>query len=161
MAIIGVLIAGIFLTNALYTDSGLNVFMRSIFSTNTASTIEDERSYGEFTPVLSTDEGVNVAVSDGVMTFSGQGSVYVPCDGKITSLIQDENGKYTVEITHSKNFKSILSGLDYAYADVLDDVYYNVPVGFIKNNVTMCFYGGNNQMIYDYQIVDNAIVWAV
>ena len=96
------------------------------------------------------------------MTFSGVGSVYSPCDGKITAVSTDINGKYVFEITHSENFKSIISGLDFAYAGLEDIVYANIPVGYVRESgATMCFKGGDGLVIADYQIVDGSVVWAV
>ena len=160
LAIIGVLIATIFLTNALYTDSGINVFLRGVFGT-TQQTQEDQRQFSDFAPVIAVGEKNAISIDEGVMTFSGEGSVYAPCDGTITALSQDQTGKFTVEITHSLNFKSVLSGIDYAYAGLNDKVFGNIPVGYVNSGATMCFKSGDGDIISDYQIVDDAVVWAV
>ena len=159
LTLIGVLVATIFLTNALYEDSGINVFLRSVFKTEQASVIDD-RGHEEFTPVLSFN-GSEVSVNDGIMSFAGSGSVYSPCDGTVTSVVVGEDGKYTVEITHSTNFKSILTGIDYAYAGLEQKVYGNIPVGYIKESATMCFVNQTGAVISNYQIVDGSVVWAV
>lgn len=155
--VIGALIATIFLTNALYVDSGINVFLRSVFGTEQASNI-DERKYDEFSPVISLDDGASLTLVDGIMTLSGKGSVYASCDGVVTKCELDENGKYTIEIAHNKNFKSILSGIDYAYAGLNDKIYYNIPVGYVKESATMCFLDGES-VVTDYQIVNEKVVW--
>lgn len=161
-AIIGVLIATIFLTNAFYADSGINVFFKNVFSTNQTQSVADLRTHEEFTPVIAVGQMTDIVVDGGVMTFSGEGSVYSPCDGKISAVSRDGNGKYIFEIAHSENFKSIISGLDYAYADVGDTVYSNIPVGYVNSDgATMCFKGGDDIVISDYQIVDGSVVWAV
>ena len=160
LAIIGILIAGIFLTNAFYAGSGLNVFLNGIFNNSPTQKVDD-RVYGEFAPVISITDGVDMVLADGVMTLSGEGSVYVWCDGKVSSIKKGEDGKFTLEITHSENFKSVLSGLDYAYADMLDQVYHNIPVGYIDGQIEMCFTRGDGSIIADYEIVDNSVVWAV
>ena len=160
LAIIGVLIATIFLTNALYVDSGINVFLRSVLGTNQTASV-DNREFDDFTPVISLDNGASISMTDGVMTLSGKGSVYSPCDGKVSLCQQEEDGTFTIEITHGTNFKSILKGLDYAYAGLNDSVYHNIPVGFMKEGATMCFANGSNEIIADYQVVDDAIVWEV
>ncbi len=160
-AIIGALVATIFLTNALYVDSGINVFFRNIFSTESTVTI-DERTHADFTPVIEMGGMSGVTVQEGVMTFSGEGSVYSSCDGKVTALTLDENGKYTMEITHSENFKSVITGIDFVYASVLDKVYSNIPVGYVSSDgATMCFKGAGDTIISDYQIIDGSVVWAV
>lgn len=159
LAIIGVLLTAIFLTNALYADSGINVFLRGVFGVNEQSKI-DNRSFDDFSPVLSIGDG-EVTVDDGLMTFAGEGSVYSPCNGEITSIIQEQNGKYTVEITHSANFKSVLYGIDYAYAELNQKVYSNIPVGYVTSGATMCFKSGDGSVISNYQIVDDTVIWAV
>ena len=161
LAIIGVLVATIFLTNAFYPDSGINVFMRSVFGGDTVA-VSDTRVYGDFAPVISLDDNVVTTLSDGVVTFSGEGSVYASCDGKVTALVKGEDGKYTIEITHSDNFKSVLKGLDFAYAELGDMVYGNIPVGYaMEDGVSMCFVNGEDVVISNYEIIDNMVVWAV
>ena len=160
LVIIGVLVAVIFLTNALYTDSGINVFLRSVFGTQ-QSEQTDAREYGDFSPVISLNDGTSVFLNDGVVTLSGKGSLYAPCNGKVTMLALGEDGKYTIEITHSEKFKSVLAGIDYAYVGIDDSVYFNIPVGYISAGATMCFTNGDGTIISDYQIIDDAVVWVV
>lgn len=161
-AIIGVLLATIFLTNAFYSDSGINVFFKNVFGNGQTQVAKDLRTHQEFAPVLAVGQTGEVSLDSGVMTFSGEGSVYSPCDGKITSVTRDGNGKYIFEITHSENFKSVISGLDYAYAGLDDTVYSNIPVGYVNSDgATMCFKGGDDLVISDYQIVNGSVVWAV
>ena len=158
LVVIGVLIAAIFLTNAFYADSGINVFLRSVFGSGQTQVV-DGREFDEFTPVIAMDG--EYTLENGVMTFVGECSVYSPCDGKISSIVKDENGKFTIEIMHSTNFKSVLSGIDYAYAGVDDIVYGNIPVGYVRSGATMCFTGGDGSVISNYQINDNTVIWAV
>lgn len=162
LAVIGVLIATIFLTNAFYPDSGINVFMRSVFGNGQTEAVSDTRVYGDFSPVISLDENVVPTLSEGVVTLSGEGSVYSSCDGKVTSIIKGEDGKYSIEIAHSDNFKSVLKGLDFAYAEVGSTVYGNIPVGYVMGEqATMCFTNGQGTIISNYEIIDNSVVWAV
>lgn len=161
LIIIGVLITTIFLTSALYADSGINVFFRSVFGTNQTESV-DARTHHDFAPVIAVGDTNEVVINDGVMTFSGTGSVYSPCDGMVTAISRDENGKYIFEISHSENFKSVISGLDYAYAGVNDKVYSNIPVGYVNSDgATMCFKSGDDLVISNYEIIDNSVVWAV
>lgn len=159
LVIIGLLVATIFLTNAFYTDSGINVFLREVFGTTPAVQV-DEREYGEFTPVLALDDGTSYTFADGIITVSGEGSIYAPCNGTVSSIIKGEDGKFTIEITHSQNFKSVLGGLDYAYAGLNDSVYSNIPVGYVNASATMCFKQSDGEVITDYQIIDDSVVWA-
>lgn len=160
---IGVLVATIFLTNAFMPNSGLNVFFKNAFSTEQELTqTVDNRIYSDFNPVLPVAKSENVSVVDGVMDITASGSVYSPCDGIVTSLtLNQETKKYDVEITHCDNFRTILSGIDYAYTEVGGAVFSNIPVGYIKDGATMCFYGEDGNLIKGYTLQDNSVVWAV
>ncbi len=161
LCIVGALIATIFLTNAFVPDSGINTFMRSVFGT-TETVQTDERLYSEFKPNLLFEGAESAVVEDGVMTFSGKGSIYSPCDGKITLIEAGEDGKYTIEITHSENFKTVFKGVDYAYVSVDDTVFSNIPVGYLLDDqATMCFYGEEGSLITDYSVENNSVIWAV
>lgn len=161
LCIIGALIAGIFLTNVLYADSAMNVFFKNVFTAEQKEVV-DTRGYEEFAPVIACGENLGVALDNGVMIFSGKGSVYAPCDGTVSSISLDGNGKYVIEITHSENFKSVLTGIDYAYASADQKVFANIPVGYVTaDGATMCFTGVDGAVISDYQLVENSVVWAV
>ncbi len=158
LIIIGVLIATIFLTNAVYADSGINVFLRSVFGVESASV--DSRDFDDFTPVISMGDNHNLTVEKGVITFAGEGSVYSACDGVATSVEKGADNKYTLEITHSQNFKSIISGIERVYVKTGDSVKAKVPVGYLEpDGATMCFMSGD-QIIKNYQIENDMVVWA-
>lgn len=160
--IIGVLIATIFLTNAFYPESGINVFMREVFGSGSEVESVDERLYGEFSPVIALDEGTSVSVKDGIMNITGESSVYSPCDGTVQSVTKEADGTFSIEILHSANFSTRLYGLEHVY--VLDgtEVFFNIPVGYSsEGGASMCFYGEEGEVISDYQIVDNSVVWGV
>lgn len=159
LAIIGVLVATIFLTNALFIDSGINVFLRGVFGTETATV--DARTFKNFTPVVAMGDNDGVLLNDGIISFAGEGSVYAPCDGKVTSIVKENDGQYTIEITHSKNFKSVLFGVEHVYVELNDTVYRNIPVGFLETgSASMCFKGENGDIIGGYQLVGDTVVWA-
>jgi len=161
LIVIGVLVAVILLTNAINKNSGINVFMRETFGSNiTASETTDDRLYSEFTPVLSKIGEIAPEIEDGIMTIAGTGSIYSLCDGKIESVSVDGNGKYTLEIRHSDNFKTVYKGLDYAYAVSGDTVYSNIPVGYVLDSeVSMCFFGTDNKAITEYSVDGDKVVW--
>ncbi len=160
LVIIGILVAVIFLTNAFYQDSGINVFFKGIFSSNNAVQTE-QKNFDDFAPVIAL-EGASVQLNEGVATLSGSGSVYSPASGTVKSITKLESGKYELEIAHSTTFSSILTGLDYAYSLVGDTVYSNIPVGYLSGgDMQMCFCLGSGEMIVDYQIVDGTVLWAV
>ena len=157
LIIIGVLLATIFITNSVYPNSALNVFMRSVFGVESASTI-DQREYLEFSPVFDNE---NITFAEGVLTVSGKGSVYSCVDGKVDSITQDQDGTYTVQVFHSTNFYSVISGLDMVYLNVGEKVYRTIPLGYDKDSVKVCFLGGNGGVISDFQVLDGAVIWAV
>ena len=154
------LIATIFLTNAFYADSAINVFMRKVFSPNTAATAAvTEKTYDKFAPVMNFNG--EMTVDNGIISFTGSGAVYSPCDGKVSSVVKEENGTYTMNIAHSGVFSSKISGLSYAYLSEGDSVYGNIPVGYVKDDgLTMCF-NSQDALIKGYTIENNAVLWAV
>ena len=134
--------------------------MKSVFGSGSSQAVVDEREFDEFSPVIMT--AGSVELNEGVITFGGKGSVYAPCDGTVSSVVVAENGLYTIEITHSENFKTIFSGLEFAYAGQGDSVFGNIPVGYMDGDgATMCFTDGSGAIISDYQLIDNSVVWAV
>lgn len=162
LAVIGVLLAVIFLSSAFYPRGGVNAFIKSVFGTETEKIQPDERTYEQFAPVFNVTGGKTLAVDNGTVTIAGKGSVYSPVGGKVKRISVDGNGKYEMEIAHSENFTSVISGIDFAYAAAGDTVYGNIPVGYVKEDggYKMCFAGENGAVISDYEISGNAVVWA-
>ena len=64
MIIIGVLVAVIFLTNALYQESGLAVFFKNVFSSSQSAQLE-EKDYSDYTPVVAL-ANANVNLNEGL-----------------------------------------------------------------------------------------------
>ena len=158
LAIIGVLVATIFLTNAIYKDSGINVFLRGVFGTENA--VVDTREYSDFSPVISMGDNKGVVVNEGVVTFAGEGSVYAPCDGVVEKITPIGDGKYNIEIAHSQNFKSIITNVEYVYVNEGESVYRNIPVGYLEpDGATICFVDSQGELLDDYSVVDNVVVW--
>ncbi len=159
LAIIGVLIGAIFLTNAVYADSGINVFLRNVFGVESSAV--DTREFDDFTPVINMGDNYNLSLENGVITFAGEGSVYSACDGVVQSVVKGEDDKYTLEIAHSKNFKSLISGIERIYVKEGDIVKAKIPVGYLEpDGATMCFMGSSGEIIEDYQIENDMVVWA-
>lgn len=157
--VIGVLLATILLTNALLPNSAINTFISQVFGNNTAETqVVDQRQYQDFTANLPVNSGATL--TDGVITFGAQGSVYSPCEGMVSS-VSEKDGKWCVEIAHNQNFTTVLSGLDYAYFNTGDKVFSNVPVGYVKGDATMCFLNGEGDMITNYTLGENTVQWMV
>lgn len=160
LSVIGVLLATIFLTNAFYAGSGLNAIVNNLFGNG--NTAVDNRVYTEFSPVINCGGSSKYVFENGVFNFSGEGSVYSPCDGKVLEVSLQENGKYTIKVAHNSNFISVFSGLDYAYCSPNDSVFGNIPVGYIsQGGAEMCFTDNMGEIISEYQVVDNAVIWVV
>ena len=159
-AIIGVLLAVIFLTNAFYPTSGLRVFLNSVFDNGEQVAVTDERTFKDFSPVLCFSAS-QTTLEEGLISVSGEGSVYSSLDGVIKQVMTNENGKYSVEIAHSDNFTSMISNLDFVYGEEGTSVFANIPVGYSTENLEMCFLGKDGTVITDYEIVENQVVWGV
>ena len=160
VAIIGALIGVILLTSVVNKNSGLNVFMRNVFAPNSLETV-DERLYTDFAPVFSSSLEV-VKDENGVITTSQTGSVYALVSGEVESVSVQENGLLDVTIKHSQNFSSKISGLKFVYLGRGDAVSTSLPLGYSgENGVSMCFMGENGEVIKDYTITENSVIWAV
>ncbi len=159
IAVIAALSAVIALSNFYVENTGINAFLRYVFSSSSAVQT-DERLYHEFFAKLPTKNG-SVTLEEGAMTFAAAGSVYAPCDGTVSSVTLTD-GKYTIEVRHNKNFKSTIVGVDYAYVEEGSVVYAAVPVGFTRGEeVTVCFYNGENARITDFNVDETGVIWAV
>ncbi len=160
IAVICILLATIVVSNIVNTNSGLTAFFRGVFTNNATSVAVDERVYSDFKPVISMD-GLSSEQADGVMTFAGEGNVYSAVDGVVKSVFLEADGTYTVEVAHSENFLSVFKGLTYAYAEVGNKVFSNIPVGYFEEQLSLCFCSEDGSVISDYQVVDGYVVWSV
>lgn len=159
LAIIGLLAAGIFLTNAIMPNSGINVFMNQVFGSESSTT--DGRLYIDFKPEIPTTMN-GCYLDGGVINVSEKSSVYSPCDGTVSRVEKNQAGKFSVTVIHSENFSTVISGLDYCYVENEGKVLSNVPVGYTKNGgATLCFYGGDGAVIANFTITDNTVIWSV
>ena len=157
------LLATILITNSLLPNSAINTFIYGAVKPESQQTVTtDARLFSDFDPALPVEDASVIKVEEGVMSFSKSGSLYSPCDGKISSLLKAEDGTYTVEISHSDNFKTVFTGLNFAYGSVGDKVFSTLPVGYVAGlGAKMCFFDGENQTITNYQLVDNDLQWVV
>ena len=161
LTVIALLVAVIGITTVMYPNSGIKNFISSVFGGNNTTVKVDDRTFEEFEPVFTSDEQSVYTLNEGIISVSGRGSVYSPCDGVVSALSVDENGKYNVEIQFSENFKAVFSGLDFAYSEEGGKVYSNIPLGFVKSAGEVCFIGENDQLITSYTLENNVVKWAV
>ena len=150
------LVGVIFLTNAFYPDSAINAFMKKTFSPSATSPVS-QKTYKDFSPVIGAGA---FTLSDGVISFSEGGAVYCLLDGTAESVRLAEDG-YEITVAHAGSFKTVLSGLKYAYAEEGEKVFGNIPVGYAEDGgYRMCF-SSDNAIITDYTIDQSTVVWAV
>ena len=156
------LCAAIFLTNIFMTDSAINTFVRGLFNGNAATA--DTRVYSDFTlsPVVNEFTDVEITVSEtGVMSFTAKCHVYAPCAGTVKSVSGAVDTGYTIEIEHSENFSSIISGLDYAYVAAGETVYGNLAIGYSDGDgeVRVMFYG-EGTLLNCYTVNGSDLAWS-
>lgn len=158
-----VLCAVIFLTNIFLTDSAINTFVRGLFHGSGAAAT-DNRKYSDFSlsSVVSEYTDAEITVSEtGVLSFTAQCSVYSPCDGTVSALNGNDESGYTLQIKHSENFTTIMSGLSAVYCAQGDTVYSNLPIAYSngENSVRVMFYSGDT-LLNCYTVGENGIAWS-
>lgn len=159
-----VLCAAIVLTNLLWENSAINTFFRGLVQEETPVAAQDDRSYSELTlrSVVSDASVVCSADENGVLSFTGECSVYAPCAGTVQKVYEGENG-YSVEISHTTSFTTVIAGLTNAYVAAGDTAYSTIPIGFSAGEtpVTVSMYDSGS-LIRSYTVGENNdIVWSV
>ncbi|MBR6737694.1 MAG: hypothetical protein IKL82_04975 [Clostridia bacterium] len=147
-----VLIVSIILTNIFWEDSGMNVLFRSVFNDNGGLGNSVYTTFSAYAP----SKTASVTLQDGVMTVDG-GSVYSPCAGTVTQ-ISEVDGLYTVTVSHSDSFSTVISGLENVYAQTGESVYENVPVGYSSNEIKVSMFS-SDVILTGYMLSGNQIVW--
>ena len=149
-----VLSVGILFTSVFWKDSGINQAFRAIFASDSLQ--KDMRVYLAFSPTLPTKG--EVTVDGGVMSIDGVGAIYSPCNGRVDS-VEAVGDKYTVTVCHSDLYKTVISGVDYVYFNVGDEIFTSSPVCYsLSGGVEVAMYDGNN-LISDYTIDSGKVVW--
>ena len=146
-----VLIVSIILTNIFWEDSGMNVLFRNVFK-------GEELNGGVYTSftAYSPSKTAGVSLKDGVMTVES-GSVYSPCSGVVTSITQTD-GLYTVNVSHSNSFTSVIGGLESVYVQIGESVYENVPVGYSQKETYVSMFD-SDVILTGYTLSGSQIVW--
>lgn len=146
----------IIMTNAVFPNSAINVFFRSVFKAE-QKVVADTRVFSDFD--VSLPYGA-LSLEDGIITLNEKGSLYSTADGEVQTLSKGDDGKFTMLIRHSDNFYTAITGMDFAYFSVGDSVRRTVPVGYSKNSgATVCFLDGENSVIASYTVSAAAVVW--
>ena len=146
----------ILLTNIFWENSGMNRLFKSAFGDG--QTVQaDTRTNVNFNAQSPSGE-MEVTLDKGVMVFSGKGSLYPVCDGKVASVVE-EDGKYTITLKHSDVFKSVISGVDFVYADQGDDVFKYVPVCYVNGGDAKVSMYNKDVLVTNYAVEGGSIVW--
>lgn len=146
----------ILLTNIFWENSGMNRLFKSAFGDGrTVQT--DTRTNVNFNAQSPSGE-MEVTLDKGVMVFSGKGSLYPVCDGKVASVVE-EDGKYTITLKHSDVFKTVISGVDFVYADQGDDVFKYVPVCYVNGGNAKVSMYNQDVLVTNYVVEGGSIVW--
>ncbi len=149
------LIVTILLTNIFWENSGMNVLFKRVFSEDAVQT--DARTYLSFSAKSPSNE-LTANFEEGVMTFSGKGALYPVCDGKVTSIVEEE-GKFTLTINHSDTFKTVISGVDFVYTEDGADVYGYIPVCYLSGGDATVYMYDDNVLLTNYIVEDGVIIW--
>lgn len=153
-----VLVVAILLTNIFWENSGINTLFKKAFTP--AQTVTDARSYSSFN-AQSPSSSLASSVTDGVMTFSGKGALYPVCDGKVTSVEQSDDGKYTITVSHSGIFKTIIRGADFAYCDTGEDVFRYIPVCYVNGGEATVTMYDEDVVVTNFVLENGSIIWSV
>lgn len=146
----------ILLTNIFWENSGMNRLFKSAFGDG--QTVQaDTRTNVNFNAQSPSGE-MEVTLDKGVMVFSGKGSLYPVCDGKVASVVE-EDGKYTITLKHSDVFKTVISGVDFVYADQGDDVFKYVPVCYVNGGNAKVSMYNKDVLVTNYAVEGGSIVW--
>lgn len=146
-----VLIVGILLTNIFWENSGINRLIATVFNRETVV----EKDYSDFK--LSAPKNGEVTLGEGVISISGEGSIYSPCEG-VVSKVEKNGEKYTVTINHSDKFYSEFKNLDLCYFEEGESVFLQVPVAYCYDGCEMRMYS-DSVLLTNYVIADGSIVW--
>lgn len=157
------LCGAIFLTNVFMPTSAINTFFRSL--TKTGEVVQtDERGYADFTlsPVVSELSDAEMTLSDtGILTFTDACCVYPAADGEVSAITQNEDGSYTIKLTHSQSFTGVIEGLQTVYYAVGDEVKSNVPLGYAdgEREVQVTMYSEGTLLNCMYLTDENCLAW--
>jgi hypothetical protein len=127
-----------------------------VFTEGDVGKVED-KAYDKFvaySPVRSAD----VTLSEGVMTFSGGGSIYPVCDGKITKVVENAQ-KFDVSVEYSPSFTALISGVDYAFYSQGDNVYKSLPVCYSSGGEVKVYLYNDGKLLTNYTVDNGKIVW--
>ena len=149
------LVVTILLTNIFWENSGINNLMKRVF--NADAEMVDARTYLSFSAKSPSNE-LTVEVENGVMTFFGEGALYPVCDGVVSSIVE-EDSKYTITISHSNSFKTVISDVDYVYTNSGEQVFAYIPVCYVAGEGAKVYMYDGENLLTNYIVEDGVIIW--
>ena len=157
------LCGAIFLTNIFMPNSAINTFFRAL-TDGTQSAQADERNYADFTlaPIVSDRSNIQLSLAEtGVLTLSGEGCLYPSADGKVSEVIRQEDGNYTLKISYSNTFTGVMTGVQTVFYEVGDTVKANVPVAYADEEtpVQVTMYSSGELLSCLQLTEENCLVW--
>ena len=156
------LCGAIFLTNVFVPNSAINTFFRTLSTAQNTAT--DTRTYSDFTlsSVVNGFTDVEMQLSPtGILTFQEKCCVYPAADGKVSAVEQNDDGTYTVRVSHSDSFTGVMKGLQCVYYAVGDSVKANVPVGYCdgETQVQVTMYS-QGELLNCFELTEeNCLAW--
>ena len=156
------LCGAIFLTNVFMPGSAVNTFFRTLTTGNATKT--DTRTYTDFTlsGVVSDFSDVELTLSPtGILTLQDTCCIYPVADGKVSAITQNEDGTYTLKVSHSDSFTGVFEGLECVYYAEGESVKANVPVGFTdgETQVQITMYS-RGELLNCFELTDeNCLAW--
>jgi hypothetical protein len=157
------LCGAIFLTNVFMPSSAVNTFFRALSGGSSTQTA-DNRTYHEFTlsGVVNDFSDTEITVSPtGILSFTGECHVYPAADGKVSAVTQNDDGTYTLKISHSDTFTGVIEGLDHVYYQEGEKVKTNVPVGYSNGEaeVQVTMYSAGTLLNCFELTEENCLAW--
>ncbi|MBQ7368090.1 MAG: hypothetical protein IJW60_00080 [Clostridia bacterium] len=157
------LCGAIFLTNVFMPSSAVNTFFRALGGGSSTQTA-DNRTYNEFTlsGVVNDFSDTEITVSPtGILSFTGECHVYPAADGKVSAVTQNDDGTYTLKISHSDTFTGVIDGLDHVYYQEGEKVKTNVPVGYSNGEaeVQVTMYSAGTLLNCFELTEENCLAW--
>lgn len=155
IAAVFLLVIAIILTNVFWENSGMNTLFKSVFGVTQKQT--DNRVYSDFSLNLPV-KGEGLTYTEGVINVTGETFIYPVCDGKISKIEKSADGKYTVTVSHSDTFKSVIEGADFVCFEAGEKVNPHVPLCHTQKGASIYLYDGNS-LLTEYAAKENSIVW--
>ncbi len=156
------LCGGIFLTNIFMPGSAINTFFRAMSTPAEPTAVVKPYTDFSLSPVVSELSDAELTLSPtGILSFTDDCCVYPAADGKVSEVVQNADGSYTLKINHEDSFTGVFTGLNVVYYAVGDSVKSNVPVGYTNGEaeVQVTMYA-NGQLLNCFELTEeNCLAW--